>query len=219
MESIASHNLSPSNDLSSVSRQVQWFTIMREPIKRYISHFQFYVNRWGYNKTAFDDWLDLDYHKNNQVKMIAGKDDIDSAIELIRGFSVVGLQENYTDSMNMLASFTGNLYVPDLIRKKKNTARNRHVEGWVKQHWSRFEQKLIEANDLDLELYRFVKKELFPAQMKDLLSRYDTRSWDSQNIRFRMNFNRLVNYIVRNGIRRPLRIKAFRFFGFGNPDL
>lgn len=222
IESIASHNLCPAYDLSSENREVQWFTFFRKPIKRYISHYQFYVNRWwdGHEKIPFEEWLELEHHKNTQVKMIADEENLEKAIRILNEkISVVGLQEKYDDSMKMLASFTGNFYIPDIIRKKKNVAASRHIEEKIYNNFGRYEKRLYEVNNLDLEIYRYVKEELFPANRKELLSNYESGDRHNKSALLKLKANWLISFAVRNGIRKPLRKKFFRVIGFGNSEL
>lgn len=217
IESIASHNLSPSRELSTEGRRVYWFTLLREPVRRYISHYQFYVNRWwGDEKIPFEKWLELDHHRNTQVTMIAGEQDLEKAKDILRDkVSVSGLQEKYRESMMMLSSFTGKPYLPELRSKKKNIAASRHIQEKIYNDFSRFEQKIMEANELDLQLYQFVEKELFPAQKEALLADYSPPERNLFALRFRMKSNWLISYFVRNCIRKPLRKSIFRLAGFG----
>jgi len=221
IKSIASHNLSPSNELGSENREVHWFTFLREPVRRYISHYQFYVNRWwGHEKIPFEEWLNLEHHSNTQVKMIAGEANLNRAVALLNErVEVVGLQEEYNDSMLMLAAFTGNYYIPDLIRKRKNIAQSRHIEDKIYGNFDKYEDRILEANELDLELYSYVKDELFPAKKEHFLTGYEVKAEDMKNAAWKMKMNWLVSFLVRNAIRKPLRRKPFRLFGFGNREL
>ena len=217
LESIASHNLSPSRELSRGNRRVQWFTLLREPVRRYISHYQFYVNRWwGDEKIPFSEWLELDHHKNTQVTMIAGEQDLEKAKDILRNkVAVTGLQEEYHDSMMMLSSFTGKPYLPQFRKKKKNIAVSRHIQEKIYNDFSRFEQKITEANELDIKLYEFVEKELFPAQKETYLADYNPPGSNLFATELRMKTNWLISYFVRNCIRKPLRKDIFRVVGFG----
>lgn len=221
VKSVASHNLSPSNDLSNGKREVHWFTFLREPVKRYISHYQYYVNQWwGHEKIPFEEWMELDHHKNVQVKTIAGEDNLSKAIRILdEKVSVVGIQEEYRDSMKMLASFTGKFYKPGMIRKKKNVAPSRHVEEKIYRQFERHKERLNEVNNLDLALYQYVKEELFPAHREKFLSDYRPEKKDKADVRLKMKINWLVSFAVRNAIRKPLRKRFFRVIGFGNNNL
>jgi hypothetical protein len=219
--SLASHNLSPCRELSTTGRTVHWFTFLRDPIKRYVSYYQFYVNRWwGHEKVPFDDWLERSHHHNNQVKMIAGEEDLDEAVRLLEErVAVVGLQEHYDESMQMLGCFTGNPYIPDVIRRGKNKASSRHIEDKIYSQLERYESRLIKANELDLELYRHVRESIYPSMRERFLTDRDAAPAGLARERVRMRLNYISSFVVRNGLQKPLRKKVFRLVGYGNREL
>jgi len=114
---------------------------------------------------VFDEWIQRDWTRNNQTKMIAGVADADQAIRIIQDKHIlVGLTERFDESMVMLKALMANNL--NISYKQVNVARsNTLAESLLSTESTR--QKLIEANREDLALYDFVRRELYPAYQRE----------------------------------------------------
>jgi len=116
LESIAGHSVRPFGDLHVHFPMIRYYTFLREPIARTVSHFAFDIRRSNIDLTAADNSLQVirDYLakvRNTQTIHLAGCENADAAIEIIRqriGF--VGLVERFDESLMLFrrwAQFPG----------------------------------------------------------------------------------------------------------------
>jgi hypothetical protein len=160
LESIAGHRVNGSVDLQENGTEFHYFTFMREPLKTCASRFQYNVQYRGKKDLVFEEWIEKDWTRNHQTKMIAGVADVEEAIRIIRAKNIlVGLTERFDESMMLLKALVANNL--NISYERVNAARdNSLAEGLLAAENTR--QMLVEANQADLELYQFVKQELYP---------------------------------------------------------
>jgi hypothetical protein len=181
LESIAGHSVVPYNDLDEVCPNIKYFTLMREPVRRMASWYQYQVQqkRRGRSDSPFEDWIQKEFRHNWQTRRIAGTVDVDAAIQMIRNKGIfVGLVGSFDESMLLLKALVSDDL--DIAYRRRNVARADTItENLLASDRAR--QMLIEANGADLELYDFVKSELYPsyrreygASLKDDLAHYQT---------------------------------------------
>ena len=165
LESIGGHRLRGNVDLQENGTEFRYFTFMRDPLKTCASRFQYNVQYRGKKNLVFEEWIQQDWPRNQQTKMIAGVADVAEAIRIIRTKQVfVGLTERFDESMVLLKA----LMASDLniSYKRVNVARsNTLAESLLSTEGTR--QMLIEANQADLELYNFVSQELYPTYQQE----------------------------------------------------
>ncbi len=100
---IAGHEVKAYSDLHAVFPQIRFFTFVRDPIKRYISHF---LTRCANTPQDFERWLEAGWTHNWQTKMIANDPSAAKAIEMIdERFGFVGLTERFDESLLMLGQW------------------------------------------------------------------------------------------------------------------
>jgi len=116
IESLSGHELRPYSDISRVCPNLEWFTYLREPLTRTASHYQYSVQRnrkypgkSNKKEILFEDWLCREAAHNYQTKRIAGTEDLDLAIKILKeNFLFVGLFERFDESLVMLQKKTQN---------------------------------------------------------------------------------------------------------------
>ena len=157
MRSIAGHNLC--DPMRFVAPNPFYITFLREPIARSFSEYQDNATR-GNSKLTFEAMLRADDAMTNiQVKRVAGKADLDRAKMNLEKFSFVGLTENFDLSLHMLEKIC-----PVKLNygyKRKVTARDNSIRKALESD-SRMVDMAREHNRLDIELYDFAVKEIFP---------------------------------------------------------
>jgi len=160
VRSIAGHSVTPFSDLERVIPHVKYITLMREPIDRYVSHYQHQVERMGSSWT-FEDFLEQDFTFNFQTMKIAGAPDIDKAKQILRkNFFLVGIVEEFANFLSVLQQ----KLLPenfDIRYEPKNVATRNAVKRGVFQSMTKYRREIEERNAFDLELYDFVKNHLF----------------------------------------------------------
>jgi hypothetical protein len=136
-----------------------YITFLREPIARAFSHYQDDVLR-GNKTLTFEQMLRSDeVLENLQVKWLAGRADLDRAKMVLEKFHFAGLTEKFDLSLHMLKKICPCKL--NLNYKRKVTARDNTIKKSLESD-SRIVDMTREKNKLDLELYDFAVKEIFP---------------------------------------------------------
>jgi hypothetical protein len=136
-----------------------YLTFLREPVARVFSHYQDDVVRGGKTITFEEMLLTDDVLSNTHVKRLAGKADLDRAKFVLEKFHFVGLTEKFDLCLHMLGKIC-----PATLNynyKRKVTARDNRIKKILEAD-SRIVDMVREKNRLDLALYDFAVKEIFP---------------------------------------------------------
>ena len=136
-----------------------YITFLREPVSRVFSGYQAALQRGGKTMT-FEEMLCSQHALANiHVKRIAGLADLGRAKRVLEKFHFVGLTEQFDLSLHILGKIC-----PVRLNynyKRKVTASDNAIKRSLESD-SRLVDMAREKNRLDLELYDFAVKELFP---------------------------------------------------------
>jgi hypothetical protein len=160
LKSIAGHKVRIYSDLDTLFPNIRYFALIREPLKRYASHYQFIKQRRGL-LLDFEAWVATnDWGANWQTRMLTGAADINEAIRFLQRPDVlVGLVERFDESLVLAKGLLdGNL---DIAYERRNVATDNSLAHEV-LHSPRTRPLLIEQNQADLALYDYVKNDLYP---------------------------------------------------------
>ncbi|MEJ2601667.1 MAG: sulfotransferase family 2 domain-containing protein [Anaerolineales bacterium] len=213
LKSIAGHRVSAFNDLHENGTEFKYFTLVRDPVKLCASRFQFKVQISGKENLVFEEWIQQDWMRNHQTKMLAGVTDVNEAIRVIQEKNIfVGMTERFDESMVMLKRLVANelniAYRPVNVAPK-NSIKERLLSN------KRTRQMLVEAQQADIELYNYVKHELYPTFQREYGPSLEADVAEYQRTRGN-NFNNLnltlcrmkhymlykpMLYLSRNGVR------------------
>jgi hypothetical protein len=161
LASIGGHCVTGAIDLAEEDAKFNYFTFMRDPLKTCASRFQYNVQYRGKRDLVFEEWIQQEWTRNHQTKMIAGTADVGAAIRNIRAKPIfVGLTECFDESMVMLQALIANHL--DISYKPVNAAHDNSIAKNLLEN-QRTRQILQEANQADLALYHFVTHEVYPA--------------------------------------------------------
>lgn len=165
LRSIAGHRIVGYVDLGERSSDLRYVTFLRDPLKSAASRFQYKVQVSGKRDLVFEEWIQRDWTRNHQTKQIAGVDDLDEAIRVIREKSIfVGLAEHFDESLVLMKGLVaGDLrisYKPVNVARDKSLARD-----LLERESTR--QLLIEAQEVDLQLYEYARRELYPTYRRE----------------------------------------------------
>lgn len=206
--SISSHGLWPCVEYPRQHDRLVWYTMLREPISRYISHYNHHAERWNAYST-FDEWLDIDMQKNWQTKMIGGGEDVQKAKEILRSkVEVVGLLERFNESCLLFRDRFKWRNFRVAYGQPQNRNRGGEPARRVREQFDRYKARIIENNQLDIELYDFAKRELWPAQVaaygeKRMLADLQTE-FAVGAVRLGDRIREFANNTVRRTVYRPL---------------
>ncbi len=150
---IAGHSVKPFSNLEKAHNEIQYITILRDPIKRYISQYQYWVERMD-KKITFDDFLNLDEVKDFQTKKFDQNGNIDNAIEILdKKLMLVGLVEDF-DNFLVLLKKKIRSFDFDIRYVQKNLARNKIKTNNL---YDSYKDRILENNKSDIELYNYAK--------------------------------------------------------------
>jgi hypothetical protein len=165
MKSICGHNIALWSDVEDVFPDTKYFLLLRDPIKRGASHYQFHVNnddytkQFGFKHFSWEKWVQWETHHNHQVKMLSPNVDVDEAIRLLESKNVfIGLMENFDESLVMMKK----LFYPELniAYRRENTANeNNLAKKLLADPKSR--QQIKEMYAKEFPLYDYVKNEIY----------------------------------------------------------
>ena len=165
LESIAGHRVRGFVDLNENGTEFRYFTFMREPLKTCASRFQYNVQYRGKKDLVFEEWIQKEWPRNHQTKMIAGTADADEAIRIIKEKPIfVGLTERFDESLLLLKRLTANDL--NIYYERVNVARDNTLATKLLSTAST-QQMLIDANQSDLALYNYVRTVVYTAQQRE----------------------------------------------------
>lgn len=208
LKSIAGHRIFGHIDLEEHGGDFSYFTFMRDPLKSCASRFQYkiQVNKKDF---VFENWIQQDSSRSHQTKWIAGVADVSEAIRIIRSKNIfVGLTERFDESMVLLKALMANDL--NISYKRVNVARDNTIKERLLSGTST-RQMLVEAQEADLELYKYVKEELYPTFQQEYgpsLEADVARYRQTQSNRFN-NWNLTACRVKHYMFYRPL-LKAYR---------
>jgi len=157
MKSMAGHNLL--DPLSLNVPQAFHMTFLREPVARVFSHYQDSILK-GDNRSSFEESLQkYDFLENLHVKLMAGERNLDKAKRYLERCDFVGLTERFDLSLHILGKLSP--YPLNLNYKRRRTASSNRICKPLTE-----DPKMVELarkhNQLDIQLYDFAVKEIFP---------------------------------------------------------
>jgi|SRR5262245_23410750 len=159
LESIAGHRVVGHVDLQSNGSPLRYFTFMRDPLKTCASRFQYNIQYRGKKDLVFEEWIQRDWTRNHQTKMIGGSEDVSAAIDILKSKQVfVGLVERFDESLVLMKALVARAL--DLSYRPVNVSSGPNLaQGLLADPQKR--ELLVDANRADLELYEYVKNECY----------------------------------------------------------
>jgi len=173
LASIAGHRITGWADLEEPGTDLRYVTFLREPVALCASRFQYQLEYRKKRGLVFEEWIRNDWVRDAQTQRLGGTTDPRDAIDTIaRKRMFIGLTERFDESIVMLKD----LRAPDLdIRyAPRNVARGSDVAKRLLEDPTT-RGMLVDANRGDLELYRHVLEDVFPAQERAFGSSLEAR--------------------------------------------
>ncbi|MGI9263518.1 MAG: hypothetical protein ACR2QU_01230 [Gammaproteobacteria bacterium] len=157
LRSISGHEvIEPTSNLGN---RVLPYTLLREPIRRSISHFQD-KNVRGARSVTLDEFLLDEANHDLQVRKIAGEPNLQKAIDLLEErFLFVGLTERFNLSLKVFEALCP--YRLNLRQKSQHVALDNRIRDRIASSPEQVD-RFASVNRLDTELYSFVDQVLFP---------------------------------------------------------
>ncbi|MBK1706380.1 sulfotransferase family 2 domain-containing protein [Halochromatium glycolicum] len=159
---IGGHSVRPYSDLAEVVRSVRYVTVLRDPVRRYVSMYQYWTEMLGKQMT-FEEFLSDPETHDFQTRKIVGRADAAAAEQLLaEEFFLVGVVERLDEFLIQL----GARLAPrpfDARYRLLNTARERK-EPRSEDYAETRREAIASVNAHDQRLYAFVNNHILPAQ-------------------------------------------------------
>jgi len=214
LRGISGHNVKPYADLSWICPEMRFFTFVRNPRSRFLSHF---LNRGKcHTPEAFQEWISAEWLHNWQTKMIAGEPSAEKAIKLIsQRLGFVGLTERFDESVTMLGQwldepgFRAEYRPVNQLKQKRrprDIAREKIDMSYLDSDSAR--SQIAEVNAEDQKLYDFVITNIYPRQVAsyrgDLAAQVHALQQRNRNIHRLALLEPLWPNFFRNWVYKPL---------------
>lgn len=171
---ISGHTLRPTMGLERVSGNIRYITFFRNPIERYISHYNHGLV-YGNSAISLDERLKCIGEADYQTKFILGaqsREDrsyhanekhLEEAKYILENkYDFVGLVENFDESLIMMNNL---LNLPGFdLRYRRRNVNTSNKANTIAELDPVTVKKLRNANSIDLKLYSYVMNELFQKQ-------------------------------------------------------
>jgi len=164
VRSLAGHPLRPFADYGEYAERLRWYTFLRQPIERCISHYQHAVEKHQAPR-SFRDWVRDPENWNWHVRFLSGGQDLAAARQILEEkMRFVGLTERFDESLLLLRERLGLQDFAVAYGRPRNIARTGEVRRRVQASFEEYREEVTEHNRLDLELYDHVAHHLYPRQ-------------------------------------------------------
>jgi hypothetical protein len=181
LKSISGHAVRPHSDLEKALPGIRYYTMVRNPLERCAAHYNAQIVIMG-KTIPFKEWIQDPRYRNRQTQYLSGTQDASAAIEIIRSkLFFVGLSHRYDESMVLLQKRIGDPGIHLDFPRYDRSGEGRLLRLLLADpNFKRFpddriarriladpeERALLEdANRADLEVFRFVESQVFPAQV------------------------------------------------------
>lgn len=206
IRSIAGHRIRSYSNISDLYQDVRYITLLRDPVRRTISHYQYNVEKQGAN-LSFDEYLTHDASFNRQTRIVAGTADLNLAKEMLKeNFFLVGIVEEFDEFLihlkKKLLPFQLKINYRLQNVSKKNSAIRKNIDKEIDQYY----KKIVNRNKLDLELYNYVKNNLLPEEKRIYGPKFDFEVDRQKKIKkkYPRAMLRYIDYIFRKCYIRPM---------------
>lgn len=179
---VAGHSLKPHIDYGPRSAK---FTLLRDPVDRYLSEFKHDSERRGF-QGSLDDWMELRSRWNYQTKFIAGVRDLSQAKKVLENnLEFFGFTDSYDEFLRLVGVNLGMAAFSSASSAPQNKSRT-SLELTEAQR-----AKAEERNGLDMELLSFAQ-DLYRERLPEWMAR---SAVEARNFR---GFGEYGNILLRN---------------------
>jgi hypothetical protein len=172
LRGIAGHNVKAYSDLDVAFPEVRFFTWLRDPVARWLSH---YKNKaLTYSREDFERWTEAAWTHDFQTRTLAGEANAAKAIDLLaHRIGFVGLTEHFDESLLMLGQWLAEpAFRPEyrpvnqlaVKSRGRDVAREQTDLGYLEEPAAR--QRLRDINALDQQVYDYAAREIFERQRR-----------------------------------------------------
>ena len=156
---IGGHTVRSYNGYEEVVPDVKYVTFLREPINRWVAHFQYQNDALNKNWTI-EEFLGEKRLNNFMTKRIAGCYDVEKAKRFLsQHYLMVGLTERFDESLLIFKKRLG-IHNFNICYEKKNVAKRNELKEKIMGDEDVIKE-IQKHNSMDMELYDYVKMYCF----------------------------------------------------------
>lgn len=193
LTAISGHAISPVNSLGIEYPEVRFITLLRDPAKRYVSQYLYFV-RIGERQSGFERFLEQEEFSNFQTKKLAGNDDAAVAISVLESMQVSGAIEEFDSFLLRLRRS-----LEPLVFDPRYVIKNANESCMAAELLDRFRSEIEERNAKDRMLYQHLIGKAIPRANSQYEGdmRKELMEFAQQNARFRFGFRDYVDFAAR----------------------
>lgn len=167
---ITGHGLKPWVDFGNYDKNLNWFTFMRDPYKRFVS---LYVHQQTNNvkekKMDLLSWSNTFDRSDGMVKMLAGEKNINKAIDILESkIKFIGLSEYYSLSLQLFINYYGLEGFHHESAGKRMISRDGELAASLLDDRGMYKDCIESNNQLDKQLYQYVLDNVWPKQLSSI---------------------------------------------------
>lgn len=154
-----------------LNKDIFYFTFLREPISRYMSHLNYQQQVMNID-WDIEEFINNEYFNNFQTKRIIGNEGWEQAYNELLRYSFVGLSEEYNQSLLMLSQKIDWCNFNPLYEKKNeipSISKNIKFDDLSID----IQNKIMLNNELDIKLYNKVKTNIYKQQKENYIGNID----------------------------------------------
>lgn len=168
LQALAGHSIVPYSDLSAFRPDIQYITVLRNPVERYLSHYQYWIQALNKN-ISFEEFLMLEDLMDFQTKKIAGTTDLPAAKRIVKEkIFLAGILDEFDEFLAVLQKKLAPQSF-DIAYKRRNVARSNSIKKEILKKFERYRGQIEKNNRLDMELYDYVKNTIFKVEKQTWL--------------------------------------------------
>jgi hypothetical protein len=162
LKSIAGHCVTPHSNLREAGLNPRYFTFLRDPFQRCVSHYQFSMQRAA-SRIPFEKWLGK--YRNFQTRILSRSQEADRAIEVLdRRIGFVGLVERFNESLVLFQDWCNDPEL-DIRYQSVNIATDNHIKNEILAD-PKAVALIDEYHEQDRILYRYARDVIYNRQVK-----------------------------------------------------
>lgn len=206
LKCIGGHSISPSADIDPMVPPMLYFTILRDPVRRYISQYRYWVEKLK-RDLSFEAFLEIRSEFNLQTKKLSGTTGTRQWAEVIRErIFHIGIVEKFDD---YLIVFKKKLspYPFNPCYKIINSSKDRKPQATRTESLAeKYRDQIVSRNAEDLELYSYVKDVVCPQDIKTYGETFqeDLRQFRETNANLKESCLPYADYLFRKGYYEPI---------------
>lgn len=135
------------------NHEIDYFTFLREPRKRYVSHYIYQVDTMGLKQT-FEQFLERRELDDLQCKRACGVGSFESAREELKKYKHVGVMEEFGKCMTMLNADVFDSCLRPTLRQKNTSQRSGDLSSRLLEEYG---DSIVDRNIEDIKLYEYQK--------------------------------------------------------------